>query len=174
MTEAEAKKRIDKLVKEIDNLRYRYHVLDDPTVNDAVYDSLQRELVGLEKQFPNLKRPDSPLQRIGGKPLDKFVKVKHEVQQWSFNDVFSTQELKDWEERIKKLLTKDLDKVPELEYICELKIDGLHVVFTYEKGLLKTAATRGDGKIGEDVTHNIKTIESIPLRLRKDVSVIVD
>ncbi|NUM25517.1 MAG: NAD-dependent DNA ligase LigA [Candidatus Buchananbacteria bacterium] len=174
MDKQTAKKRIDKLVEQIDDLRYRYHVLDDPTVTDAIYDSLQRELAGLEKQFPELKRDDSPLSRIGGKPLDKFTKVEHQVRQWSFNDVFSESELRDWEERSLKILEKSGNSGLELEYVCELKIDGLHVVLTYEKGLLKVAATRGDGLIGEDVTQNIKTIQSIPLKLTKPVDVIVE
>jgi len=170
MDKSEAKKRIDKLVKQIDELRYRYHVLNDPQVGDEVYDSLEQELVELEKEFPDLKRPDSPLQRIGGKPLDRFTKVKHAVQQWSFNDAFSEEEMNDWEERVKKLLGSEA----KLEYVCELKIDGLHIVLTYEKGLLNLAATRGDGKIGEDVTQNIKTIHSVPLRLKKPVDIIVE
>ncbi|MFA6255509.1 MAG: NAD-dependent DNA ligase LigA [Patescibacteria group bacterium] len=174
MDKNEAKKRIEKLVGQIDDLRYRYHVLNDPKVSDEIYDSLEQELVELEKKFPELKRPDSPLQRIGGKPLDKFTKVHHEVRQWSFNDAFSVAEISDWQERVMKLLEKDLGTRPKLEYVCELKIDGLHIVFTYEKGLLKLAATRGDGIIGEDVTQNIKTIQSVPLRLKKPVDVIVE
>ena len=174
MTKAEAKIRIDKLITQIDDLRYRYHVLDDPTISDAVYDSLQRELSELEKRFPGLKRPDSPLVRIGGRPLEKFTKVKHEVRQWSFNDAFSEQEIKDWLKRLEKMLEKELGEKPRLDFVCELKIDGLHIVFTYEKGLLKLAATRGDGLIGEDVTQNIKTINSLPLRLKKPVDIIVE
>lgn len=174
MDKIAAKKRIAKLIEQIDDLRYRYHVLNDPEVSDQIYDSLEQELVSLENQFPDLKQPDSPLQRIGGKPLDKFTKVTHEVQQWSFNDVFSEEEIKDWEDRVLKILEKDLGKKIKLEYVCELKIDGLHIVFTYEKGLLKLAATRGDGKIGENVTQNIKTIQSVPLKLKKEVDVVVE
>ncbi|MFA6354058.1 MAG: NAD-dependent DNA ligase LigA [Candidatus Paceibacterota bacterium] len=174
MNKTEAKIRIDKLIDQIDELRYRYHVLNDPTVSDEVYDSLQQELVELEKQFPDLKRPDSPLARIGGRPLDKFVKVTHAVRQWSFNDAFSAEEIYDWQERIENILAKELGHQVKPEFVCELKIDGLHVVLTYEKGLLKLAATRGDGLIGEDVTQNIKTIQSVPLRLKKPVDVIVE
>lgn len=173
MDKQQAKKRIDKLIKQIDELRYRYHVLDDPTVSDSIYDSLQQELKSLEEQFSDLKRPDSPLLRIGGKPLDKFIKVKHAVRQWSFNDAFSKEELIDWQERISKFLAKE-NKQAELEYVCELKIDGLHVVFMYEEGLLKLAATRGDGIVGEDVTQNIKTINSVPLSLKKPLDIIVE
>ncbi len=174
MNKTEAKKRIDKLIAQIDDLRYRYHVLDDPAVNDQVYDSLQQELRQLEQQFPDLKRFDSPLTRIGGQPLAAFKKVTHQVRQWSFNDAFSEQDIYDWEARITKLLEKTLGKKPTLEYVCELKIDGLHTVLTYVHGLLQVGATRGDGLIGEDVTHNIKTIHSVPLRLRKPVDVIVE
>jgi DNA ligase (NAD+) len=174
MNKQQAKQRIDKLIAQIDELRYRYHVLDDPTVNDSIYDSLQQELVKLEKDFPDLKRADSPLQRIGGSPIDKFTKVTHQVRQWSFNDAFSVEDLQDWENRVKKLLAKDLGKEARLEYACELKIDGLHIVLTYENGLLKTAATRGDGLVGEDVTENIKTIHSIPLRLTKKVDLVAE
>ena len=174
MNKIEAKKRIDRLIEQIDDLRYRYHVLNDPRVSDEIYDSLQQELKKLEQDFPDLKRLDSPLQRIGGQPLDKFIKVKHMVRQWSFNDVFSVAELADWQERIIKLLSKENSEPPKLEYVCELKIDGLHIVFTYEKGLLISAATRGDGQIGEDVTQNIKTIQSVPLRLKKPVDIVVE
>ena len=174
MDKAEAKKRIDKLIKQIDELRYRYHVLNDPKISDEVYDSLQCELSELEKKFPDLKRLDSPLGRVGGKALDKFKKVRHEIRQWSFNDAFSETEINNWQERITKILQKELGHRPKLDYVCELKIDGLHVVFTYQKGFLKLAATRGDGVIGEDVTQNIKTIQSVPLRLKKPVDVIVE
>ncbi|MFA6215781.1 MAG: NAD-dependent DNA ligase LigA, partial [Patescibacteria group bacterium] len=174
MDKIEAKKRINKLIEQIDELRYRYHVLNDPQTNDEVYDSLNQELAGLEKKFPDLKRADSPLLRIGSQPLAKFVKVTHAVRQWSFNDAFSEQEIYDWQERIKKILAKELGHEPKLEYVCELKIDGLHVVLTYERGWLKLAATRGDGLVGEDVTQNIKTIQSVPLKLKKPLDIIVE
>lgn len=167
--------RMEKLIEEIDELRYRYHVLNDPTVTDAIYDSLTMELKELEERFPDLARFDSPLKRIAGEPLPKFNKIKHEVPQWSFNDAFSEDGVREWEERIKNYLKKSLGESPsDLDYVAELKIDGLHVVFKYEGGYLKTAATRGNGIIGEDVTHNIKTIQSIPLKLRKPVDVIVE
>lgn len=174
MDKSEAKKRIDKLVKQIEELRYQYHVLNNPTVSDEIYDSLSHELRDLEIKFPELKRTDSPLQRIGGQPLEKFEKVRHKIRQWSFNDAFEEKDLYDWEERVKRLLQKELGRVPKVEYVCELKIDGLHVVLEYEKGVLVRAATRGDGVIGENVTQNIKTIESIPLGIRKKVDVIVE
>src|SRR3989344_4347619 len=174
MNQAEAKKRINQLIEQIDELRYRYHVENDPTVNDEVYDSLTRELKALEKEFPTLVRSDSPLQRIGSRPLDTFKKVTHEVRQWSFNDAFSAAEFTEWEARIERLLEKSAGKKTKLEYSCELKIDGLHVVLTYRKGLLVLAATRGDGIVGEDVTQNVKTIQSVPLKLRQPVDVIVE
>lgn len=174
MNKLEAKNRIDKLISQIDDLRYRYHVVNDPTVSDSVYDSLERELTQLEKEYPDLKRADSPMSRIGGQPLDKFVKVKHDVRQWSFNDVFSVEEIIEWENRIKKLIGKENDNSFNFDYVCELKIDGLHIVFNYENGLLKLAATRGDGIIGENVTQNIKTIQSVPLKLKKPYTIIVE
>ncbi len=170
----QAQERVAKLIEQIDDFRYRYHVLDDPTVSDTVYDSLAQELAELEKQYPDLKQKNSPLSRIGGQALDKFVKVKHAVRQWSFNDAFSEQDLQDWQERISKILTKSLGHQPTIEYCCELKIDGLHVVLTYEDGQLKTAATRGDGLIGEDVTGNVKTIQSLPLMIKQTGTIIVE
>lgn len=169
-----AKNRIEKLKKEIEHHRYLYHVLDRQEISDAALDSLKHELANLEKQFPELITPDSPSQRVGGKALDRFKKVKHTVKQWSFNDAFTFEEVKEFDKRIKKMLFKKLKKMPHIDYVSELKIDGLHIVFTYKKGVLTTAATRGDGKIGEDVTNNIKTIESVPLRLRKEVDVVVE
>jgi len=159
--------KIQKLRAQIDDLRYRYHVLNDPEVTDAMYEGMMDELRKIEEQHPELITPDSPTQRVAGKPLEKFEKITHTVQQWSFNDAFGEEEVKDWEERNLKILEKELGSRPkDLDYCCELKIDGLHMVLTYENGLLKTAATRGDGKVGEDVTNNIKTIHSVPLRLK--------
>ncbi len=169
--------RVEKLRKTIDDYRYRYHVLDDPTVTDVVYDSLMEELRKLEKQYPELQTPDSPSQRIGGKPLDKFHKVKHRLRQWSLDDAFSLGELKDWEERNEKILAKKTSgaeykflKKELKNYTVELKIDGLKIILEYEKGILVQGATRGDGVIGEDVTENIKTIQSIPLKLNQPLT----
>ncbi|HOK35296.1 MAG TPA: NAD-dependent DNA ligase LigA [Candidatus Pacearchaeota archaeon] len=169
MTKEEAKERIEKLKKEINYHRYLYHVLDRQEISDAALDSLKHELYELEQQYPELITPDSPTQRIGGKPLDKFKKVHHIVPQWSFNDIFSEEELKDFDERIKKEL-----ETKEVDYNCELKIDGMHIILTYQKGVFVLGATRGDGKIGEDVTQNLKTIESIPLRLEENIDVVVE
>ena len=165
--------KVQRLRAQIDDLRYRYHVLNDPEVTDAMYDSLMDELKKIEAEHPELLSPDSPTQRVAGKPLDKFEKVIHTIPQWSFNDAFDEQDIRDWEERILKILEKELGERPkDLDYVCELKIDGLHIVLTYEKGKLKTAATRGDGKVGEDVTQNIKTILSVPLTLKDEIDLI--
>lgn len=173
MTKQEAKNRIEKLKKEIRYHSYFYHVLDQPKISDAVWDSLKKELFDLERQFPEFITPDSPTQRVSGIPLDKFKKVEHIVRQWSFNDIFSKQDLYDFFARVKKMLEK-MGIKEKLEYTCELKIDGVHIVLTYENGIFVRALTRGDGKIGEDVSQNIKTIQSIPLRLKENVSVIVE
>lgn len=162
MNQQEAKNRIEKLISQIEDFRYRYHVLDDPRVTDDVYESLSRELKALEEQFPNLKDAHSPTNRVAGKPLEKFVKVKHNVRMLSLNDAFSKEELRNWEKRIKKLLPAEAS----FEYFGELKLDGLSVSLIYEDGYLVRGATRGDGLIGEDITQNLKTIRSIPLKLR--------
>ena len=163
MTKKEARERIEKLRKEIDRHRYLYHVLDRQEISDAALDSLKHELWKLEQQFPQLITPDSPTQRVGGKPLDKSKKVSHTAPVLSLEDVFSHDELSEWQERNEKLLRESLGG-----YYCELKFDGLSVVLTYEGGLLKQGATRGDGRLGEDVTQNLRTIESVPLRLTID------
>jgi DNA ligase (NAD+) len=164
------KKRVEKLSAEINKFRYEYHVLDKPDVTDEVYDSLMAELRTLEEKFPHLKLIDSPTQRIGGKPLSKFEKVKHRVRQWSFDDVFDFPELKKWDEKVKKMAEKELGKSGDLEYVAEVKIDGLKIILTYEKGFFTQGATRGDGVIGENVTENLKTIHSLPLKLEHEIS----
>jgi len=172
MTRSEAKKRIEKLKKVINYHRYLYHVLDRQEISEAALDSLKKELFDLEQKYPEFITPDSPTQRVGGKPLEKFEKVRHGTPMLSFNDAFSEKDMEDWEERIKKLLSKE--EIEKLEYFCELKFDGLAIELIYEEGLLKTGSTRGDGVIGEDVTQNLKTIEAIPLRLREKQDVIKD
>lgn len=161
MSKAEAKERIEKLRKLIDKYRYEYHVLDTQEVSDAVNDSLKHELYTLEQEYPELITPDSPTQRVGGKPLDKFKKVPHVYPMLSMEDVFSFEELNDWHDRILKIREGNA-----LDFYSMLKIDGLAVSLVYQDGVLSTAATRGDGKIGEDVTNNVKTIEAVPLSLR--------
>jgi len=173
------KNRIEKLSAEINKLRYEYHVLDKPDVTDEVYSSLMDELRKLEEDYPELKLIDSPMQRIGGKPLDKFKKVTHKVKQWSFDDVFGYEELKKWEEKTLRLISKSQFPISnkisnsEIDFVCELKIDGLKVILTYEKGIFVSGATRGDGAVGENVTENLKTIFNIPLKLNRPVSCIV-
>lgn len=174
MNREEATKRLAKLRETIDHHRYLYHVLDRPEISDAALDSLKRELVAIETEFPDLITPDSPSQRVSGEPLPFFEKVPHKVAQWSFNDIFNEKELFEFDARVKRFLEKSFGHKPDVQYTCELKIDGLKVVLEYEKGLLATAATRGDGKIGENVTENIKTIESVPLRLKSDEDLIVE
>ncbi len=163
MTKDEAKKRIEKLKKVINHHRYLYHVHDRQEISEAALDSLKKELFDLEKLFPALLTPDSPTQRIGGKPLEKFEKIRHPEPMFSFNDAFSEDDMKDWLERISKLLTTE--EKSEIDFFCELKIDGLAIELIYEQGIFKTGSTRGDGIIGEDVTQNLKTIEAIPLKL---------
>ncbi|MFA5133763.1 MAG: NAD-dependent DNA ligase LigA [Patescibacteria group bacterium] len=161
MNKEEAKKRIEKLRDEIDRHRYLYHVLDKIEISDAALDSLKHELYTLERQFPDLITSDSPTQRVGGKALEKFKKVAHEVPMLSIEDVFSFSEMQDWEARIKKLSPGS-----RFDYYAEIKMDGLAMSLIYQDGIFFAGATRGDGKIGEDVTQNLKTIDAIPLRLR--------
>ncbi|MDD5071725.1 MAG: NAD-dependent DNA ligase LigA [Patescibacteria group bacterium] len=188
MNKVDIKKRIAKLKKEIDHHRYLYHVLDKIEISDAALDSLKNELAKLERENPEFITADSPTQRVGGKPLDKFVKVVHSRPMMSLFDSFSEEDMKDWEERIEKLIPpaplskggnnltplhpppagrRALSKGGKFDYYCELKLDGLAVTLKYKKGVFIQGATRGDGKVGEDVTQNLKTIESIPLRLRE-------
>lgn len=174
MTKEEARKRIEKLKKVINHHRYAYHVLNKQEISDEALDSLKYELYSLEQQFPDFITPDSPTQRVAGKPLPEFKKIRHKVKQWSFNDVFSEEGIKDFDDRVKKDLFKKLNYSGDILYAAELKIDGFKIILTYEKGLLKTAATRGDGEIGEDVTQNVRTIESIPLKLNKNIDTVVE
>lgn len=163
----EAKKRINALRSEIEHHRYLYHVLDKQEISDEALDLLKHELHLLEEKFPQLKSKDSPTQRVGGKALNSFKKVRHRVRQWSLEDAFSEEEILNWDKRIKKIIKeKTGEDLTQISYCCEPKIDGLHLVLEYQASVLKHAATRGDGVIGEDVTENAKTIEAIPLRLR--------
>jgi DNA ligase (NAD+) len=179
MDKNEAKKRISKLAGEINKRRFEYHVLDRPEVTDDVYDSLTRELKELEEKYPDLRLDDSPIGRVGGKPLEKFQKVRHRERQWSFDDVFSFEELGKWEEKVKRLASKSISnknpnlKLDEMAFCCELKIDGLKVILTYENGIFMSGATRGDGVIGEDVTENLRTVSSIPLKLNYPIDITV-
>lgn len=166
------KQRILELKKLIEKHQYLYHVLDTPEIEDTVYDSLFSELLKLEKENPEFATEDSPSKRVGGKILEKFQKVRHEIKQWSYDDVFDLGELEKWEERNLRILEKEnLSK--DFKYISELKIDGLKVILTYRDGVLFRGATRGDGEIGEDITENVKMIKSIPLKLKKNISLTI-
>lgn len=168
-------KRIAQLREQIDELRYKYHVLNDPEVTDAMYEGLMYELQQLEYTHPEFQSELSPTQRVAGVVSKKFQKVTHKVPQWSFADAFSKEDLQRWEDRNVNYLEKQLGKRPsEVTYSVELKIDGLHMVLTYEDGVLVSAATRGNGKVGEDVTTNVKTMPSVPLQLRKKVTIVVE
>lgn len=166
MTKTKAKERIEKLRREINYHRYLYHVLDRQEISDAALDSLKHELDRLERQFPDLITPDSPTQRVGGEPLPGFKKVRHTLPMLSLNDAFSRKELLEWEKRVKKLLPS-----AEFDYFSEIKVDGFAVSLTYEKGIFTVGSTRGNGMIGEDVTQNLKTIESIPLRIENPYAI---
>jgi len=163
----EAKERIEKLRQLLEHHRHLYYALDAPEIADSAYDELEDELRRIEEQYPELKAVHSPTRRVGGEALAAFKKVRHKVAQWSFNDAFSPEDMQAWDARVRKVIATSA-------YTCELKIDGLKVVLEYEKGELKTAATRGDGTVGEDVTHNVRTIESVPLTLARPIDIIVE
>lgn len=162
MTKAEAKKRIVQLKEVIAEHRYNYHVLDQESMSEAALDSLKHELYGLEQQYPDLITSDSPTQRVGGEPLNKFQKVTHARRMLSMEDVFTREELQAWRQRLEKRIEGAAS-----EFFCMPKLDGLAISLVYERGLLVTAATRGNGRVGEDVTSNVKTIDSVPLKLRE-------
>lgn len=161
MTLTQAKERILKLRHEIDRFRYEYHVLNQLSISEAALDSLKHELFLLEEAYPALITPDSPTQRVAGAPLPGFVKVTHLVPMRSLEDVFSREEAQAWLTRVQKIQPD-----ASFDFFAELKMDGLALSLVYEDGMLIQAATRGDGSVGEDVTHNARTIESLPLRLR--------
>ncbi len=160
MTFTEAKARLAVLKKEIDRQRYLYHVEDKPEMSDAALDSLKHELYGLERAFPQLITPDSPTQRVGGKALAKFEKVTHAAPMLSMEDVFAPEEFDEWHARVAKLLGRD-----RFDMFCMVKVDGLATSINYDDGMLAFAATRGDGKVGENITENVKTIDAVPLAL---------
>jgi DNA ligase (NAD+) len=164
---ADLEQRVQQLRQQLQQASYAYYVLDDPIMEDSVYDRLYRELQALETQYPSLVTPDSPTQRVGEKPATQFESVRHHVPLYSLENAFDFEELKAWQDRWQKLIEeKDNLKTDQIPlYICELKIDGSAIALTYENGILARGATRGDGITGEDITQNIKTIQSIPLRL---------
>ncbi len=160
----EIEKRIKELVDIINEANYNYHVLDNPTITDQEYDKYLDELYKLEAKYPELIQEDSPTKKIGGEVLDKFEKVTHDIPMMSLSDVFNEDEITLFDNRIKK-------EGVNPEYVCELKIDGLSVSLKYEKGVFKRAATRGNGVVGEDITNNVKTIKTVPMRIQEPVDI---
>jgi DNA ligase (NAD+) len=158
----DAVKRHGELVKKLNEANYLYYIKEQPTISDYDYDKLLRELVEIESKHPELQAADSPSQRVGGAPVDEFKQIKHKHPLYSLDNAFSKEDLIDFNTRVQKVIG---DK--EVEYFCEPKFDGLAMSVTYEKGVFKYAVTRGDGKVGEDVSENIKTIRSLPLKLLK-------
>lgn len=158
--------KIKELTEKLNQYAYEYYTLDEPSVEDSEYDRLYQELVKLEAENPQLTRVDSPTHRTGGVILDGFVKFRHPYNLYSLGDVFSREELAVWEERVRK-------EIANPEYICELKIDGLSLSLYYENGLLVTAATRGDGTTGENITENVKRIKDVPLKLKEAIDIVV-
>ena len=158
------KKRIDELVDALSKASYEYYTNDNPSITDQEYDDMMDELIKLETKYPDLVRNDSPTLKIGGEVISNFKKVKHSVPMMSLADVFNLEEIKEFDLKVKK-------KILNPSYICELKIDGLSVSLIYEKGKLVRAATRGDGVVGEDITHNVRTIKNVPLSLLKDIDI---
>lgn len=165
ITLEEATKRVNQLKTDLIKWTRQYYVLDQPTVEDHVYDEHYLQLVELEKVFPNLVTPNSPTQRVGGQVLPGFEKVSHEVPMLSLGDVFSIEELSEFDQRLQKSVDA------EVSYNAELKIDGLAISLTYENGVFVKGSTRGDGTIGEDITENLKTVKSIPLTLTEPISI---
>ena len=164
LNKTEAKARIEKLRELINDYRYHYHVLDQSIMSESAADSLKHELTLLEEAFPELITPDSPTQRVAGKPLDKFQKVTHQSRMISLADVFSESEVRDWVARNYKLVSPDT----KFAYFTDIKMDGLAMSLHYRHGILEQAVTRGDGLVGEDVTMNVRTIANVPLKLKGD------
>lgn len=158
------KERIDELVTILNEANYNYHVLDNPTITDQEFDKLLRELFILEEKYPEYVREDSPTHRVGGVILEEFQKVTHQIPMMSLGNVFNEEEIRTFDNRIRK-------EGINPQYVCELKIDGLSVSLHYEKGKLITAATRGDGTVGEDITNNVKTIKTVPLTLKEEIDI---
>src|SRR5881396_3750701 len=163
-TQKSVQKRLDELREQVNHHLYRYHVLDDPEIPDAEYDRLYDELKSLEEEHPDLITPDSPTQRVGAPPSERFQKVQHLTPMGSLEKVTDDESLLKWADDVRKRLDSD----EPVAYVIEPKIDGLAINLTYENGLLTRGATRGDGVQGEDVTVNLRTIPSIPLKMRGD------
>src|SRR5215831_4922150 len=163
MPSAALDKKIESLREKIRYHEYRYYVLDDPEISDADFDKLMNELKALEKEHPALITPDSPTQRVGGKPREGFVKVRHSSAMLSLDNTYSEDELRGWERRVHELSgRKDVD------YVCELKLDGMSLSLGYDDSHLVRGITRGDGTVGEDVTLNVRTVRSVALSIPKE------
>src|SRR5689334_7997500 len=156
----DVQRQIDRLREEIRRHEHLYYVLDAPELPDADFDRLMQELKRLEAAHPELITPDSPTQRVGGKPREGFVKVQHSRPMLSLDNAYNEQELRDWDRRVHELAGSE-----KLEYVCEFKLDGMSLALTYENGRLLRGVTRGDGTIGEDVTSNVRTMRSVPLSI---------
>ena len=174
ISQDQAKQKIELLSAQIEDFNYQYYVLDSPTIPDSEYDRLMRELTHLEKQFPALIKSESPSQKVGGEPAKGFSQIAHQTPMLSLDNVFSLEEFHNFNKRIKERLDKENVEVDQLQFVGEPKLDGLAISIVYKEGVLVHAATRGDGKVGEDVTHNIRTIASIPLKLRGDFPAMLD
>ena len=159
----------ERLKDELNQHNHSYYVLDDPSVPDSEYDRQMRQLQDIESQYPSLRTSDSPSQRVGGEALSAFTQVHHDVAMLSLDNAFSQAELEDFDRRVKDRLNyAALTQPPEIDYACEPKLDGVAVSLLYRDGLLERGATRGDGTVGEDITANVRTINSIPLKLVGD------
>lgn len=171
---ASARTRAAQLRETIGKYRTLQHVEDESPITPEALDSLKRELSELEATYPEIKTADSPTQKVAGAVLPGLNKVRHATPQWSLDDAFTEADFRAFDDRVRRTLAKTRGKEVSPTYVCELKIDGLHIVLTYEKGKLVTAATRGDGKVGEDVTHNIRTIKNVPEILKQSVDIVVE
>src|SRR5271170_6360509 len=162
-TAKDVEKKIEFLREKIRHHEYLYYVVDNPEISDGDFDKLIRQLKDLEAEHPELVTPDSPTQRVGGKPREGFVKAKHSSPMLSLDNAYSEDELRDWERRVHELTGRT-----DLEYMCELKLDGMSLALVYSDGRLERGITRGDGSVGEDVTLNVRTVRSIPLVISKE------
>src|ERR1700719_787971 len=154
---------IEKLREELRHHEHQYYVLDNPEISDAAYDALMRKLKALEGRHPELATPDSPTRRVGGKPREGFVKVRHSSPMLSLDNTYNEEELRAWERRVHELTGRE-----DVDYVCELKLDGMSLSLGYDDGQLARGITRGDGTVGEDVTLNVRTVRSVPLSIAKD------
>ena len=161
MTSQEAREKIGTLRKELNDHNYRYYVLAQPTITDFQFDQMMKELIALEEQFPEFANPNSPSQRVGSDISQEFEQVRHKIPMLSLGNTYTKEELTDFDRRVRKVLGDDF------EYVCELKYDGVAISLSYDNGKLVRAVTRGDGEQGDDVTRNVRTIRSIPLRAQR-------